>query len=148
MTRNGPTLVLILTIAAFTTGALAQVEPTDPTVKARMELMKDIRAQMGTLGGMAQGKMAFDADAAAEARRALAEDASEIPAAFEQRATDPATEAAPAIWEDFADFTAKAKLLEDAATKLGTGSLDDLKAGIGEIGQACSGCHKLYRIEN
>ncbi len=56
----------------------------------------------------------------------------------------------PEIWENFADFTAKAEELQMAATgvaeKAKAGTLpDDPKAVVGMIGGSCGGCHKVYR---
>ncbi len=145
MRRQIGTLALTLAVAAG--AALAHEGVKDPDVKARMELMGDIREAMKTLGGMAQGKIAFDAEAAAEAKAALAAHSAEIPEAFEAKAMDPKSEAKPVLWEEFDAFTGHADDLEAAASALETGSLDALRGDIREVGQACSGCHEDYRID-
>ncbi len=63
--------------------AVIAAEATDPTVRARQELMDGISVSAKLLGDMAGGKTAFDAAAAATAREALVAAAARIPAAFE-----------------------------------------------------------------
>lgn len=130
------------------TGTLAMAaEATDPTVKARQELMDMIGANTKILGDMAGDKAPFDAAKAAEANAALAAAAAQIPAKFEANVDDPKSEVVPAIWTDFADFTAKGKALEDAANAMDASSLDSVKAGMGAIGGTCGACHKAYRAK-
>ncbi|MWD29602.1 cytochrome c [Aquicoccus sp. SCR17] len=133
--------------AVFIAGAVTAHEAANPVVAERMELMEGIRDQLKVIGGMAQGKMDFDADKAAEARAALIEHASQIPDAFEPQETDPESEAKPAIWENWSDFESHAEALEAAATDLSTDDLDALRAGLGKIGGACKACHETYRAE-
>ncbi|WP_238366314.1 c-type cytochrome [Mesobacterium pallidum] len=136
----------IIPIIALSTAAIA-ADATDPYVKARQALMKEFGGAMQVIGGMAQGKMAFDAEKAAMAKAAMAAAAPRIPAVFEPQATDPESEALPAIWENYDDFTTRAMTLETAVAGLETGSLDDLRAGMGALGGACGACHKLYKAD-
>ena len=97
--------------------ALAHAGVENPAVKARMDAMSDIGAGTKVLGNMARGRVAFDA-AEAEAEAALARiatRAAETPALFEAQEDDPKSEALPAIWADFADFSAIAGDLRRAA---------------------------------
>ncbi|MDF1619115.1 c-type cytochrome [Pseudothioclava nitratireducens] len=127
--------------------AAAKEGVTNPVVKERMDVMQVIRANTGALGDMASGKAAFDGAKAAEAAAAIAGAAATIPTVFEPQETDPVSEAKPAIWENFSDFTTKADALTTAAQSLDTGSLDALKAGMGAVGGACKACHTDYRIQ-
>ncbi len=145
MKRTFRTTVVIAALAAGAAYAHAEVSNAD--VKARMDLMGDIRKNFATLGGMVQGKTDFDADAANAAANALVTDAEGIPAAFETPAMDPESEASPAIWENWDDFVAKARNLEMAADNLDTSSLEALKASFGPAGAACGSCHKAYRVD-
>ena len=106
-----------------------------------------IGANTKILGDMAGEKAPFDAAKAAEAKAALSAAAAEIPAKFEANVDDPKSEVVPAIWTDFADFTAKGKALEDAAVAIDVSSLDTIKAGMGAIGGTCGACHKVYRAK-
>jgi cytochrome c556 len=120
---------------------------SDPQVKARMMVMGDIRNSMGTLGGMAKGKIAFDAAQAAEAKAVLSKAAAQVLSAFEAPASDPVSEAAPAIWTDWDGFATKSVAMDAAIEALDTSSLDTIKAGLGPIGKTCGACHKAYRIK-
>ncbi len=145
MKRQMISLTLVLGLAA--TAVFAHDGVKDPDVKKRMALMGNMRATMAVLGRMAQGKTAFDPATAAGAKAAFVKDADAIIAAFKKPAQDPKSESAPAIWEDFADFNAKADAFGAASARLDVSTLAQLRAGIGAVGQSCGGCHKAYRIE-
>lgn len=136
---------LIATLALCAGVAIA-AEATDPTAKARQELMDVIGMNMKTLGDMAGGKSAFDAAAAETAKAAIVAAAGEITAKFQTEASDPKSTAKPEIWTDFATFTTKADALAAAAGALDVASIDTLKAGLGAVGGACKDCHTTFRI--
>ncbi|WP_298561616.1 cytochrome c [uncultured Aliiroseovarius sp.] len=132
-----------LTIAG---GLAAQTEPTNPTVIKRSETMKAIGGSMKTLAGMAKGEMAFDADKANAAVATIVEKGMTVPAVFEANETDPATEALPAIWENWDDFAKKADDLVMAAK--GVAEITEqgaIGAALGQIGGTCKACHDDYR---
>ncbi|MEI4471644.1 c-type cytochrome [Frigidibacter sp. MR17.24] len=147
-TRGARIAAACAILAALALPAAAQPkEAQNPVVKARMDLMGTIRMNTGVLGDMASGKAAFDAAKAGTAKAALTEAAAAIPAAFEPQETDPASEALPAIWQDWDDFAADAKALETAAGALDTSSVETIKAGMGGVGGACRDCHGEYRAD-
>ncbi len=127
--------------------AFAHSGVQNQTVMARMEAMKSIGGAMKVLGSMAKGQADFDAGAAQTAAAAIARHSAETPALFEARETDPKSEAKPAIWADFADFTAKADALESAALEISETltTPDELVPSVQRLGQACKACHSLYR---
>lgn len=135
-------------VALLATTAIGHEGVKNAAVKSRMDLMQEIRAAIGVLGGMAQGKTAFDAQDAARAKATLSETATRIAPAFQANEMDPKSESSPEIWQNWQDFVAKADAMQDAASALETDTLDDLRAGIGRLGGTCSACHKAYRIEN
>lgn len=141
------TIVSLTATLALAGAALAHGGVGNPAVKARMELMTDIKDATGIIGGMAKGKMAFDPDRAAAARAALRSSAEKIAEAFEDPAVDPKSEALPEIWENWDDFSAKADALVQAASGMETGTLEGVQAGLGALGASCGGCHKLYRMD-
>jgi cytochrome c556 len=98
--------------------AYAHTGVQNPAVLARMENMSDIADEMEVLVNMARGATAHDATLAETARARLAEHAGEVVDLFEAPETDPQMEALPVIWEDFADFSAKAADFERAALGL------------------------------
>ena len=139
-------LPLVLTLG-LASAALAHEGVSDPQVKSRMMVMEEIRLNMGAIGGMAKGKLPFDAKKAETAKSKLLKASAKVQPAFKPAAQDPASEAAPAIWSDWDGFSAKAVAMDVALEALDTSSLESLKAGLGAIGQSCGGCHKVYRIK-
>jgi cytochrome c556 len=125
--------------------AFAESKATDPDVHARQNLMDANGGAAGVLGGMASGKTAFDATAAAAAKAKLIADAADIPAKFKTNASDPESHAKPEIWTNWDDFVAKAGDLGKAADAMDVSSLDGVKAGMGAIGGACKACHTTYK---
>ena len=100
--------ILPLFLAVTASAALGHGGVLNAAVLARMEAMKAIGDATKVLGEMAKGAVAFDANAARAAAETIATHAADTPALFEAREADPKSEAKPGIWENFADFTAKA----------------------------------------
>jgi len=113
--------------------------------EAREKLMKSIGGAMQTVGGMAQGKVAFDAEAAQAALDQMEEDAAMIPAVFESDEMSDDSRATPAIWENWDDFVAKAEALQMAAADADASSAETLGASMRALGGACQACHQDYR---
>lgn len=138
---------LALIMAMTASVAVAHSGVQNAAVKARMDMMGDIKEATGVLGGMAKGSLPFDAVQADTARSVLEDHAAKIPGMFEDKADDPKSEALPTIWTDWEGFVADAEQMEAAARTMDTSSLDSVRAGLGAIGKSCSACHKAYRIE-
>lgn len=129
------------------TSALAHQGVQNPAVMARMQAMSVIAENMKTLGTMARGATAFDAEAARAAAAAIADQAAAIPGLFEANESDPESEARPEIWTSFEDFRARASELENIAAGL-SGSIaapEDLGPAVGSLGASCRSCHSTYR---
>ena len=131
---------------AMIAGVAIAAEATDPTVKARQELMDVIGMNTGILGKMAGGENPFDAAAAEGAKVAMAAAAAEIAAKFEQQANDPKSTAKAEIWTNWEDFVKKGDALKAAAEAMDASSLEGVQAGMGAIGGSCKDCHTAYRI--
>jgi len=129
------------------TTAFAHEDVKNPTVKARMMAMSNIGGQMKTLGGMAKGAVAFDLEQAKVALAEIEKTAKTVPALFKDNETDPKSEALPAIWSNYADFTAKSDTLTSAAANAlaSFASQDDLVPAMQAMGGSCKGCHSAYR---
>lgn len=137
---------VLLAAVALAGPVLAHGDVKNPVVKMRHAAMKTISDNTKVLGEMAKGALPFDAAKAQEAAVAIAAQAVMTPALFEDPSnTDPKSEALPAIWDDFADFTAKSDALVVAAEGVDTSTLDGVRAGLGQIGGACKACHSKYR---
>ena len=128
------------------TGVAIAAEATDPTVKARQELMDVIGMNTGILGKMAGGETVFDAAAADAAKTALAAAAVEIAAKFEPQATDPKSTSKPDVWTNWDDFVKKGEALKTAADAMDATTVEGVQAGMGAIGGSCKDCHTSYRI--
>ncbi len=144
MPKRGP-IVIAVTLCA--TAVLAHQGVQNPAVKTRMDAMSAIGVQMKVLGDMAKGKTTFDANAAQLAASGIADHAAKVPALFEAPETDPKSEALPAIWDNFGDFTRISADLEAAATQAASSmaTAGDLAQAMATIGATCSACHKSYR---
>ena len=142
-----PAAPLTALLIGAATLAIAHTGVEDADVMARMEGMKAMGDATKTLGQMAKGEAPFDTEAARAAAARIAEEAARAPDLFESAATDPQSEALPAIWDNWGDFTDKAQSLEAVASRLASDidSLDTLRAGMGDLGQACKACHSEYR---
>ncbi|MEM6385644.1 MAG: cytochrome c [Pseudomonadota bacterium] len=137
-------------VAVTTSAAFAHEGVKNPAVMARMHGMKDIAKELKVLGRMANGATAFDQTTAKTALVSMARHAGEAPTLFEAPEDDPKSEALPAIWEDFEDFTNKAIELETIASNLASSvtSLDDLAPGLQKLAANCKSCHTAYREPN
>lgn len=134
--------VVALAAAAIAGYALAQ----DDVIAKRQALMKDNGAQAQAAGQMVQGATPFDAAAAKAAMEKIAANAGEIPALFPQGSEG--GKALPAIWQNFADFEAKAAALKTAAEAAAAAADQGVEAfgpAFGAVGQACGACHEAYR---
>ena len=133
-------------LALTATAALAHEGVKNPSVMARMHGMKTIGSETKVLGEMAKGATPFDATRAQTAAATLAGEAARIEELFKAREDDPKSEALPAVWEDFSDFTAKAKTLKIAAEAAeDVLTVEQLQTAVRDIGATCSECHKVYR---
>lgn len=144
MTRKS---LIILALMALGTSALAHSGVKNPAVKARMDAMSEIGAATKTLGQMAKGAIPFDREASRQAAATIARAAQQTPALFESYETDPKSEARPEIWEDFPDFTAKSRELEEIAASFATSieGAPDVDTAVRALGASCKACHERYR---
>lgn len=126
----------------------AEGEATNPAVRERMALMKDIGRNLKSIADMVQQKAPFEGQAAQAAAGTIAADAERIPAVFKPRESDPASEALPVIWEKWDDFVAHADKLASAAKAIDATSAETLAAGFRPMAGACKSCHDSYRMDD
>lgn len=140
--------IFLLTVA--TAGAaIAHQGVKNPVVLERMEAMKDVAASTKSLGQMAKGEVAFDAEVASRAAAAILDQTDRVPVLFKEPETDPKSEATPNIWTNWDDFLSKNSAMALAAKQFAdVSTLEDLRAAMGALGQSCKACHADYRIEN
>ena len=135
------TLILSAGLAAAHTGV------KNAAVKARMDAMSGIGAEMKALGQMAKGAATFDVDSARASAAAIAHHAAATPNLFKANEDDPKSEAKSSIWANFDDFTAKAVAMETVALGLSASitKANDLGPAMGALGATCKSCHAAYR---
>lgn len=116
----------------------------------REAAMKKNGAAMGALAAIAKGEKDYDAEVVKTALTNIKEGITVFPTYFPPGSEKASEEASPKIWENKADFEAKAaKLAEDVDALLAQMPAD--KAAVGAamqtLGKNCGGCHELYRLK-
>lgn len=146
-------LVTSAIIAATAGLAFAGGHGGNPAVKARQSHMQLNGFNLGVIGAMAKGEVAYNADAATAAANNLVALASinqmsYWPAGSDNGALGDETKALPAIWADFPGVMEKVQAVSSAVAELaavaGTGQ-EALGPALGAVGNACNECHKAYR---
>lgn len=141
----------ILTLAAAALCAAlpasAQFAKAEDAIKYRQSALFVMGQHFGRIGAMANGKVPFDAKAAAEDADIVASMAKLPWAGF-----GPGTEggkAKPEIWKEQAKFTEYHEKMQGETVKLAaaakTGNLDTLKAAFGATAGSCKTCHDAFR---
>jgi cytochrome c556 len=125
--------------------AAAQFQKPEDAIKYRQSAMFVMANHFGRIGAMVQGKVPFDAGAAA-ANAEIVAALSKLPfAGFIEGTQAGNTKAKPAVWTDRAKFDAGATKMQEAAAKLSvaakSGNLDQIKAAFGPTAQSCKACH-------
>jgi len=145
-------LAALVAGAAFAGPAMADGH-LEAAVVARQSVMRLYVHNISLLGGMAQGKIEYDAETAGRAAEALAlvariDQSRMWPMGSDNGTLGNMTRAKPEIWGIASDVGAKYSALQDATAALAKVAADDLAAlqgAIGAVGGACSACHKAYR---
>ena len=117
----------------------------------RQGLMKKIGGSLGALSAIAKGTKPYDAATVKTSLSAISESAKAFPDQFPAGSeTGFETSAAPAIWQNMADFKSRAaKLGSDADAILASMPADQagVAQAIEKLGADCSGCHQSYRLK-
>lgn len=124
-------------------------------VQARQGQFKLYGHNLAVLGGMAQGRMEYDAEMAQTAADNMFHLTRHDQSRLWPEGTDSSaimeTRAKAEIWENLDDFTAKFVALQEATAALqgvaGNG-LDALRPAVGAMGATCGACHEAYREES
>ena len=143
-------VVMAAAAAVLSFPASAQFAKAEDAIKYRQGALFVMGQHFGRIGAMANGRLPYDAKAAAENAEVVAAMAKLPWAGFgpgsEQGAT---TRAKPEIWLEPAKFKEhQDKLVAETGKLLAaakTNSLDNLKAQFGPTAGACKSCHDDYR---
>ena len=144
-----PPALLLLAAPACT-----QVEEVQPPLVSQQNIVEVRQAALGmsavTYNAM-KGRIDSNADVkpVTFAARRLEKWANVLPTMFPPGTSSPG--ARPAIWENFADFQAKAAAYAAASRRLAEAAEANDKAAFAAhwaaVGESCKACHDLYRVE-
>ncbi len=128
--------------------AFSQVKP-EVLVKQRQAAMTLQGKYFGPLGGMAQGRIPYDAKTVVRNAGYLMV-LSEMPwDGFDPSAANLKSAALPAVYSDNAKFKKAGNDLQSATAKLASVAKGNdeaaTKAAIGAVGKTCGGCHDDFR---
>ena len=144
---------LVLATAAVTLALPAQAQFAKPedAIKYRKSSFFVMGQHFGRIGAMAQGRVPFDAKAAAD-NAAVVEVMSKLHwAAFTEGSDKGETRAKPEIWKDSAKFKEAADKMQVELGKVAlaakAGNVDALKTAFGPAAATCKGCHDNFRKE-
>jgi cytochrome c556 len=149
--------LVVTAITAFgalsSLSASAQFQKPEDAIKYRQSAMTVMANHLGRVGAMAQGRVPFDAKAAAD-NAAIVVTMSKLPWVAFGEGTDKGmpTKAKPDIWKEAAKFKdAQSKMMAEAekfeaGVKAASGA-DNLKAAVSSLGGTCKGCHDDFRAE-
>ena len=144
------TFLKIAGVAAVACGLITGAVAADMTKDARSERMKALGKNLGAIGKVAKGEMAYSMEIVGNAE-AVVQLSKGLLVLFPEGSGGGESRAKPEIWSNWPDFESKAKALETAAPGLvpaaKSGDVEQIKAAVGAAGAACGGCHKQYRAE-
>ena len=127
--------------------ASAQFAKAEDAIKYRQSALFVMGQHFGRIGAMANGKVPFDAKAAAEDAE-IVHTMAQLPWAGFAAGTE-GGKAKPEIWKEQAKFKEHSDKLQAESVKLvaaaKTGNLDTLKASFGATAGTCKACHDAYR---
>lgn len=127
----------------------AQFAKPEDAIKYRRAAFTVLGAHFGRVAAMANGRIPFDAKAAAE-NAEIAMVVARLPyTAFTDGTDKGETRAEPKMWGEMDKFRAGATRMQEELAKLNVaakaGNLDAIKAAVGETGKTCKACHDAYR---
>jgi cytochrome c556 len=126
----------------------AGVAQTDP-LATRKALMKQNDSGAKVVVAMMRGQAPFDVAKVDAAFSQWADTAQKLPGLFPPGSDKGDTRASPKIWQNKADFDAKAAEFGKAVAEnrdRAKQSVEGLKAAVSVVGHACDNCHKDYRL--
>ena len=138
-----------LLMLATSMPAQAQFAKPEDAIKYRKASFTVMAAHFGRLGAMANGRVPYDAKAAADNADVVAT-LSKLPwAAFGEGTDKGDTRAKPEIWKEAAKYKEAADKMQAEIVKLNTaakaGNIDALKAAFGPTAASCKACHDNFR---
>lgn len=153
--RKGPKAAgLLLAMSAASAGAYAQgldAEQAEKIVETRQAVLKVVGWSVGPMGAMARGLAPWDQATFAERAQRVAWMATMIPDAFapDTSGFGVETEALPAIWESFEEFSDLAGNLQASSARLAevaeAGGEAETREAFAAMVDDCKACHDRFR---
>ena len=148
MKKSVVAAAVVVALGAVGGAAFAQVKP-DVLVKQRQSAMTLIGKYFGPLGGMAQGKVPFDAKIV-QRNAGYLDALSEMPwDGFDPSTKGEKSRALPALYEQPDKVKEGVQRFQSEIDKLQQvakgGDEGAIKAQIGAVGKACANCHDNFR---
>ena len=139
--------LLTLIFLVISSVAFAHSGVKDQNVKERMMVMKAMADNTKVIGQMLKRKTQFDANEAKSALERLSSLSLKTPKVFTVNATDPKSEAKPAIWDEFDEFTKLSLELAETSIVLANSieNIEDLRPALKRISSGCKSCHSKYK---
>lgn len=142
-------IALLVLASLFTAAAFAQFRKPEDAIKYRQGVMTVMDFHLyRQLGSMANGRIPFDAKAAADNAAILATMAALPWSAFGLGTDSGKTDAKPAIWTEQAKFKDLGEKMQAQVAKLQTaskaGDLEALKPAYRATSNACKACHDVF----
>ena len=147
--KNIASLILAAVTMTLAAPASAQFAKPEDAIKYRKAALTVMATHFGRVAAMANGRVPFDAKAAAD-NAAIAEAMSKLPwAAFVEGSDKGDTKAKADIWSDSGRFKDASEKMQGEMSKLAvaarTGSMDSIKAAVGATAGTCKACHDVFR---
>lgn len=146
-------MIALASVAGLCTAlpACAQFQKPEDAIKYRQSAFTLMGSHFGRIAAMAQGRIPFDAKAAAD-NAAILSTVAKLPYSAFGEGTDLGTTKAKAeIWTEMPKFREAADKMIGEVAKLDAaakgGNLDQIKAAVGGVGQSCKACHDNYRAK-
>ncbi len=147
--KNMVSFILVAAAITLSAPASAQFAKPEDAIKYRKASLSVMATHFGRVAAMANGRVPFDAKAAAD-NAAIAEAMSKLPwAAFVEGSDKGDTKAKSDIWSDSGRFKDASEKMQGEMSKLAvaarTGSMDSIKAAVGATAGTCKACHDVFR---
>jgi cytochrome c556 len=131
--------------------AAAQFAKPEDAIKYRKAAMTVMNTHIGRIFAMSNGRVPFDAKAAADNADTAAAVSKWQFSGFVDGSSQGETRAEPKIWAEMDKFKLAASKSQDDIVKLNAaakgGTADAIKAAVGDVGKSCKACHDTYRKE-
>ena len=161
MKFSGKSLVVAATAGAILSGSVLAAEVTEATsekhaaaaTQYRQAVFQLVRSNMGPLGGMAKGKVPFNANIVEKNATRIHQLSLMISdyTSTDTRSYKVKTKALPEVWTERKAFEKRIDDLTLASTKLvalsTSGDEAAILAAIKSVGKTCGGCHDNFKLK-